>query len=117
MDRGVTSETTSETTSAVPSRRRLYKEGVITMRYISGMLAVALILSLPVLAHAGYLAGSPCAGVPKSDTCPDRSYGWQQREHDGTLSPEASGGGDSGGSSGGDSGGSSGGDSGGSGTK
>ena len=66
-------------------------------------------------AEAGYLAGSPCAGQAVTEACPDRSYGWQEREHNGSLSPEASGGGpggDSGGASGGDSGGSSGGGSG-----
>ena len=63
--------------------------------------------------EAGYLAGSPCAGQAVTEACPDRSYGWQEREHGGSLSPEASGGGPGGDSGGGASGGDSGGISGG----
>jgi hypothetical protein len=52
-------------------------------------------------AFAAYPAGSPCAAQPVTPTCPDRSFGWQERERGG-LAPEAGSAGSSSGAGAGD---------------
>jgi hypothetical protein len=95
-------------------------------KYIYAAIVVAMLAATP--ASAGYMAGDECANMPVGwidkvmavygvtkqavidyihTVCPDRSFGWQDREYFGQNAPEASGGGpggDAGGSasSGGD---------------
>jgi len=73
------------------------------------VLAVVFSLMVAEAAFAGYPSTDPCASQAVSEACPDRSFGWQERERGG-LAPEAgdggagsgagAGSGDSGGSSG-----------------